>query len=102
MNRALRHTMKVRAGASANTFMDVRFQDTVAQPMQLVQRIYEFIGWPLNDAARTKMQDWLVQDEKSHQGGHEYGPEQFGLSAEQLREDFSEYRTRHIEEPQHG
>jgi hypothetical protein len=102
MNRALRHTMKVRAGAPANTFMDVRFQDTVAQPMQVVQRIYEFIGWPLNDAARTKMQDWLVQDEKSHQGGHEYGPEQFGLSAEQLREDFSEYRTRHIEEPQHG
>ncbi|MGH8461243.1 MAG: sulfotransferase family protein [Stenotrophobium sp.] len=98
MNRALRHTMTVRKQAPAQ-FLDVRFQDTVKQPMDVVQKIYQFIGWPLAPGAESAMRTWLVKDEKSHQGGHDYGPEQFGLSAEQIRSDFAEYCERHIDKP---
>ena len=96
MNRALRHTMAVR-GPAPSPFLAERFQDTVKQPMDVVNRIYQFIGWPLTSDAESAMRAWLVKDEKSHQGGHDYGPEQFGLSAEQIRSDFAEYCERHID-----
>lgn len=96
MRRALLHTMKVRAAAAAQ-FLDVRFQDTVREPMGVVKRIYEFIGWAPTPEAETAMQRWLAEDDKTHQGGHDYTPEQFGLTADQIRRDFAAYRKHHIE-----
>ena len=96
MNRGLSHTMRVRKPVP-DQFLDVRFEDTVKRPLDVVRRIYEFIGWTPTPEAQTAMQAWLTEDEKSHAGGHEYTPEQFGLSADQLRRDFAAYRQRHIE-----
>jgi hypothetical protein len=98
MSRGLTHTIRVRTKAPGAQFLDVQFQDTVRQPMEVVKRIYEFIGWTLTPEAERAMRDWLAEDEKSHAAGgaHDYGPEQFGLSAEQLKKDFAEYRERHV------
>jgi hypothetical protein len=65
--------------------------------MDVIERVYSFIGWPLTAEAKAAMQRWLVEDEKAHQGGHEYTPEEFGLSAPQLQKDFAEYRKQHIQ-----
>ncbi|HUS23843.1 MAG TPA: sulfotransferase [Candidatus Binatia bacterium] len=92
MRRALDHTLKVRRTAPAQ-FLDVQFADTVKRPMEVVRRVYEFIGWPLTPEARTAMERWIAHDEKSHAGGHEYTPEEFGLSAAQLEKDFAAYRA---------
>jgi hypothetical protein len=96
MQRGLSHTMRVREGAPKQ-FLDVQFQDTVKRPLEVIRRIYEFIGWKPTAEADASMRGWLEQDEKSHQGGHEYTPEQFGLSADGIRRDFAAYRKRHIE-----
>jgi hypothetical protein len=97
MSRGLRHTLEVRRKA-ASQFLDVQFLDTVKRPMDVVKRIYDFIGWQLTPEAERAMREWLEQDEKAHVGGHEYGPEEYGLSAEQLRHDFAAYRERHVRE----
>ncbi len=97
MQRALNHTIKVRQSAPKQ-FLDVRFEDTVKRPLEVVRAIYAFIGWPLQPTAESAMQAWLIEDQASHQGGHDYGPEQFGLSVEGLRDDFAEYRRRHLAE----
>jgi len=97
MNRGLQHTMQVRKGHGAAQFMDVQFRDTVKAPMDVVRRIYAFIGWPLAPEAETAMRAWLDSDGNAHaRVAHDYGPEQFGLSAAQLKQDFSEYRARHV------
>jgi hypothetical protein len=97
MNRGLQHTMKVRT-AHPGQFLDVQFRETVKAPMDAVRRIYDFIGWPLTPAAESAMRAWLAEDEKAHERvAHDYGPEQFGLSAAQLKRDFSEYRGQHIQ-----
>lgn len=97
MNRGLRHTMDVRASAPARQFLDVQFIDTVRKPLDVVRDIYRFIGWTLTPEVESAMRSWLVQDEKAHAGAaHDYGPEQFGLSADQLQRDFAQYRERHI------
>ncbi len=95
MRRAMLHTMQVRQAAPGQ-FLDVRFQDTVKAPMTVVRRIWDFLGLPADAKAEAVMERWLVTDEKSHRGGHDYTAEQFGLSEAQLQRDFAEYRARHI------
>ncbi|MGH8528907.1 MAG: sulfotransferase family protein [Nevskiales bacterium] len=96
MQRALVHTMNIREHAPSQ-FLDVRFQDTVKRPMEVVRDIYAFLGLKLPSAVDQRMRDWLAEDEKSHQGGHDYTLEQFGLSDAQIRRDFADYRARHVE-----
>jgi hypothetical protein len=97
MNRGLRHTMSVRNGHSSAHFLDVQFRDTVKAPMDVVRRIYDFIGWPLTQDAEATMRAWLEEDDKAHAAGaHDYSPQQFGLTADQLQRDFHEYRARHV------
>lgn len=95
MRRALEHTMRVRPRAPAQ-FLDVNFKDTVKQPMTVVQQVYDFLKLPLEPDVATQMRAWLAEDDKKHQGGHEYSAAQFGLSDEQIKRDFAEYRRHHI------
>jgi hypothetical protein len=97
MNRGLSHTMKVRATAPTQ-FLDVQFADTVKRPLEVVKRIYEFIGWSLTPETEKAMKAWLAEDEKARVGGHDYAPEDYGLTADQLRRDFAAYRQRHVPE----
>jgi hypothetical protein len=96
MRRALTHTMQARDRGDGSQFFDVRFIDTVKQPMAVVARVYAFLGWSLPADIADAMRAWLVQDEKAHQGGHEYTAQQFGLSDAQIRSDFSAYIERHL------
>jgi hypothetical protein len=52
-----------------------------------VERVYDFLGWPLTSDARTAMQNFLAANPKNKHGVHRYTLEQFGLnrSAELLR-----------------
>ncbi len=95
MRRGLDHTMRVRDNAPSQ-FLDVRFEDTVKQPLDVVRDIYRFIGWELTPGVLGQMRAWLVADEQSHSAVHEYTPEQFGLSEAQIELDFAHYRARHI------
>jgi hypothetical protein len=98
MARGLAHTAKVRTTAKPQQFMDVQFIDTVKQPMTVLKQVYDFIGWKITPEAEAAMQGWLAEDEKTHSAGgaHDYSPEAFGLTPEQLKRDFAQYRERHI------
>ncbi|WP_299697970.1 sulfotransferase [Hydrocarboniphaga sp.] len=96
MRRALNHTMQVRDRGDGSAFFDVRFVDTVKNPMDVVARVYDFLGWSLPAELAASMRNWLAEDEKAHQGGHAYTAQQFGLSDEQIRRDFAAYIERHL------
>lgn len=96
MGNALIRTMRVRDRYPANQFLDVDFQDTVERPLAVARRVYDFIGLPMDRALEARIEDWLARDAQSHQGGHHYQATDFGLSDDQIRRDFAEYRARHI------
>lgn len=101
MARGLAHTAQVRATASPRQFLDVQFVDTVKQPLAVVKQVYDFIGWSITPEAERAMQAWLAEDEKSHAAGgaHDYSPEAFGLTPDQLKRDFAPYRERYVHAP---
>lgn len=95
MSRAFRHTMQVR-DANPKPFFDVRFEDTVKRPMDVVREIYAWAGLTLSSQAEAAMQHWLEENRRGARAVHEYDTSQFGLTPDQLRQEFSEYRARHI------
>ncbi|MCY1424125.1 Sulfotransferase family protein [compost metagenome] len=96
MARALKHTMNVREDMPAGRFLDVRFEDTVADPFGVVERIYDFAGMQLSDEVRTAMQRWLADNGREKRAAHSYSAELFGLDEARLQRDYAEYRARHI------
>ncbi|PVZ52248.1 sulfotransferase [Pseudomonas sp. B1(2018)] len=97
MARALRHGMAVRERMPPECFLDVHFEDTVAEPQAVVERIYQFAGLQLTPQTRSAMAQWLQANGREKRAVHHYSPGQFGLSEEILQRDYAEYRTRHIQ-----
>ena len=99
MKTGLEHTMAVRDSPEyRDRFLDVAFSDTVRDPMAVVRRIYDTIGWDIAPDTEQAMQAWLEADNAQHaQAAHHYTPEAFGLSADGLRRDFAPYIARHID-----
>jgi hypothetical protein len=85
--RALEKFLAVRDRAPAAQFLDVNFESIESDPIGTVERVYDFLGWPLTSDARTAMQNFLAANPKNKHGVHRYTLEQFGLnrSAELLR-----------------
>ena len=96
MARALRHAMAVRDSLPAGRFLDVRFEDTLAAPLAVVERIYRFAGLECTAPVNAAMDQWLAANGREKRATHHYSPEQFGLSDALLQRDYAEYRARHI------
>ena len=74
-------------------WVDVRYDDLVADPMTIVTDIYARFGWPLEPAAVDGMRDWLVlQDEqRRREPRHVYRLEDYGLVPEVVNRAFAPY-----------
>jgi hypothetical protein len=78
--RALDKFLAVRDRASPAQFLDVGFESIESDPLGTVERVYDFLGWPLTNEARAAMQGFLDANPKNKHGVHSYTLEQFGLS----------------------
>lgn len=78
--RALEKFLAVRDRAPAAQFLDVNFESIERDPLGAVERVYDFLGWPLTSGARSAMENFLAANPKNKHGVHSYTLEQFGLS----------------------
>jgi hypothetical protein len=92
--RALDRFLAVRDRASASQFLDIDFDAIERDSLGAVERVYDFLGWPLTDEARTAMRSFLAANPKNKHGVHSYTLEQFGLSRTEQTERFRSYCER--------
>ncbi len=78
--RALDRFLAVRDRAPAEQFLDVDFDAIEEDPLGTIERVYEFLGWPVTAEARTAIGAFLAANPKNKHGVHRYTLEQFGLS----------------------
>ncbi len=93
----LRHCMSVRDRMPADRFLDVDYRSFVRDPLSEVRRIYDWLGYPLTGELIEQMNWWIEENRRDKRAPHEYTLEEFGLSEEEIRRDFAEYRRRYIE-----
>ncbi|HWN39312.1 MAG TPA: sulfotransferase [Gammaproteobacteria bacterium] len=92
--RALEKFLAVRDRAPAAQFLDVNFESIESDPLGTVERVYDFLGWPLTNEARTTMQNFLAANPKNKHGVHRYTLEQFGLNRDAQMLRFRNYCER--------
>jgi hypothetical protein len=97
MKRAMESAMKARDTLPAQRFLDVRFEDTVANPLGVAEAVYRFAGLPLTDEARAAISGWLARNGREKRAAHDYSIERFGFTDAQLEHDFAAYRARHLQ-----
>ena len=76
--------------------IDVRYRDTVTDPVGTAQRVMGAIGQEFGEADRQAMEDCMAANAREKRPGHKYTAEQFGLSPDQIARDFAFYHDKYL------
>jgi hypothetical protein len=84
--QALHNFLAVRDRSDPGCFLDVAYEDIESDPLTVVERVHDFVGWPLDGKSIDRIQAFLQANPKNKHGVHRYSLAQYGLSrAEELR-----------------
>ena len=86
--------MAYRAREGDDRFVDVRYDDLVADPVGTVRRIYDHFDDELGDVAVERMHRYVDANPKGAHGAHHYRLEELGLDRGELEARFERYRAR--------
>jgi Sulfotransferase family len=91
----IERALKVRDLHPDNSFLDVYFRDLVDDTMSTVRGIYQYFDLKLDEATEHRMQAWLDAHSHTRPGFHKYTPEQYGLTAHEIRRKYADYIERY-------
>ncbi len=93
--RAVERSMAARERLPKEAFLDVLYQDVMADPMKQIRRVYDFLGQDLAPETQASMNDWLANNTQTKHGVHSYALEDFGLDRDEIDPHFHAYRERY-------
>jgi hypothetical protein len=77
-----------------NAFLDVEYSDLVRDPIEVVRRLYGWLGRDLLGEIELRMRAFLSAHPNGKHGNHSYTLAAFGMDQVKLSERFSSYYTR--------
>jgi len=77
-------------------FVDVPFKATVAEPLDTALRVFGELGLDAGPADVAAFEAYLEHNRKEKHGTHSYTAEDFGLSTDQLAQDFDFYERTYL------
>ena len=80
-----------RLANKSDLFFDVRMSETVADPLDVVRRMYAHFGYPLTDEVEAKMLAFMKDNTRDKHGSHTYTAADFGIEPKRDRALFQEY-----------
>jgi hypothetical protein len=92
--RAISNTMAVRRERDESRFYDLQFSDFQRDPLAAIGRIYDYFGLELTSRAEQAMRSFRADNPPGKHGSHSYQLEDYGLSADAIRERFQPYVER--------
>ena len=90
----MQRVMEVRARVPDDRVVDVHYEDTVAKPVETVERVYEHLGLPYTDEVAAGVRSYLDDNPRDKHGSHSYSLEEFGLDRTEVDAAFAGYRER--------
>ena len=86
--------MAVRDGLPDDRVVDVRYEDTVSDPVGTVQRVYQHLGLAYTADVERGVLAYLAAHPRDKHGSHSYSLEEFGLAEADVERAFSAYNER--------
>jgi hypothetical protein len=90
----MEHAISARGRIGEDRFLDVHHRDLVSDPRGTVRGVYDWLGYELTPSVEQTILTWQEENRMGAAGTHQYTPEQFGLSAAQIRSDYDFYVRR--------
>jgi hypothetical protein len=95
----LHRGLAVRDQVGDDRFLDVQYNELIADPVAAVTRICQHFGIPVDDETVRRVRDFQDENPQGKHGAHQYTPEQFGLDPGRIRRRFAAYTERFGIEP---
>lgn len=92
IGRALRS--RDRGCAPAERFLDLYYDDLVANPVGAVRKVYDHFDLPFPQDMEQRIGDFYRRNPKDRFGTHRYSLEQFGMNREEEMRRYAAYRER--------
>lgn len=94
--KVLHRSIEVRDSGrfAPGRFYDMHFPDLLADPMGVVERIYDHFGLHLSGEAADAMRAFIADNPQGKHGVHQYAPEEYGLDPDREWERFGRYVER--------
>jgi len=90
--------MAVRRRAGSASFIDVRYTDTTTKPVEEGKRVLREAGIEVTPEIVAGMAEWVEANKREDRAPHRYALEDFGLTREQVEQDFADYRATYLGE----
>lgn len=98
---ALDNALAFRDAHADVPWIDLDYDELVADPLCAVRRLYEELGMALSDPAASAMRNYLARDPAKKAPRHRYNLAQFGLDPDALSKRFALYCERFDLTPDH-
>jgi len=92
ISRALRS--RDRGCAPAERFLDLYYDDLVADPIGAVRKVYAHFDLPFPQGMEQRIGDFHRRNPKDRFGAHRYSLDQFGMNREEEMRRYAAYRER--------
>jgi hypothetical protein len=70
---------------------DVLYEELLAEPLNVVEKIYQANGLNLSSRAKTRMKKFIAANPQHKHGVHRYSADDFGVSKNKIIEPFEDY-----------
>lgn len=90
----IERAMKVRETADPARFLDLRFEDLVADHAGAVRQVEEHFGLPRWEGMDAAVEAWLRSDRLDERGKHRYDAERYGLDRDAIHRRYAGYIER--------
>ena len=93
--RMIQATETVRSKCEMDQFMDVSYYSLIADPIEQLRKIYQWIGLEFDDQAVNCAEQYIKTNPKNRFGRHSYCMRDFGLIEEDVEKSISGYRQKY-------
>jgi len=85
---------RIEAEEGSGRFFDVRFEDILEKPLEVIEQLYGHFGFEWSPDIRDRMSTYVQNRPREKHGKHSYTLEEFGLSREEHGPLFADYCKR--------
>ncbi|HLG88547.1 MAG TPA: sulfotransferase [Alphaproteobacteria bacterium] len=96
ISKLMDRLLDARERIGEHRFVDLKYEELVKAPLDAARLVYQRMGRDMTAEDEAAMRAWMAANGRDNRPSHQYSLEQYGLSAEQLAQDFKRYRERFI------
>jgi hypothetical protein len=90
----LERGLRAREALPHSQVYDVRLEDLQARPLEIIEDIYGRFDLPFDDILADQLRARIAEDPTAQEGEHEYDIADYGLTEDQIKGTFTDYRRR--------